>query len=267
MIRNIAAALLIGLFLLRPAAALDQQGTARTLMQQSGMWEQLGLAQGRIDEALSQLPSNKAADSMRAAAHKAYGADRLRARAEQEIAGGLDARHAPALLKWFASPDGVQISQAEAQAMDARIQADTMPQRGQQALQEASSHRRRQLGKLLVASRAVESTVEIAAQELIAVRRGVAKALGPSAKAPSEAELRRLVYAQRPMFEKMYREGLQATFAMVYADVPDDVVERYVAFLNSPAGRHFTEIGVRAMIRALAEAAEAMGSGLARQGA
>jgi hypothetical protein len=203
---------------------------------------------------------------MRAAAHTAYGADRLRSRAAQEIAAGLDSRHVPALLKWFASADGVQISQAEAQAMDSRLQADNVPQRGQQALQEATSQRRRQLGQLLIASRAVESTVEIAAQELIAVRRGVAKALGPSAKGPSEAELRRMVDAQRPMFEKMYRDGLQATFALVYAEVPDDVVGRYVAFLNSPAGRHFTEVGVRAMIRALAEAAEAMGNGLARQG-
>jgi hypothetical protein len=74
-----------------------------------------------------------------------------------------------------------------------------------------------------------------------------------------------MVESQRPMFEKMYREGLQIMFALVYQQLPDDVLERYVAFLNSPAGKHFTDVGVRSMLRALGEAAEAMGRGLATQ--
>jgi hypothetical protein len=266
--RTILSAIVISLSLFRAAWALDANASesASALMHQSGMWEQLGMAQGRIDQALSQLPANnKTADSLRAAARDAYSAERLRSRVAQELASNLDRRHVPALLRWYASTDGATITKIEVQGMDQGMQSAGAMQNARQAWQNASDKRRRHLGQLLVASRAVETTVEIATQELVAVRRGVATALGAAAQGPTEAETRRMVESQRPMFEKMYREGLQIMFALVYQQLPDDVLERYVAFLNSPAGKHFTDVGVRSMLRALGEAAEAMGRGLATQ--
>ena len=263
MIRFLAAALVVAATISAPAAAIAGQDLANQLMHASGMWDQLGQAQSRIGDALSQLPANKTADSLRASAHAAYAPAKLRELASQELASALEARHAPSLLSWYGSPDGIKIRRAEEQATASGLAVDTAGRRGQELLRSAGAPRRRLLEQVLISSRAVEATVEIAAQELIAVRRGVASALAPTSKAPSEPDVKKMVEVQRPMVEKAYRDALLATFALTYHQLPDAALDRYVAFLKSPAGEHFTTVGIRAMTRALSDAAEVMGTGLA----
>lgn len=262
MSKLLAAALVALSLFAPPALALDPTTTTAGLMRSSGMWEQLGHAQARIDAALSQLPSNKTADALRAAAHEAYTASRLRERASREIAEGLDPKHTATLLRWYASPDGTKITRAEAQASASAVDVNQAVQLGQEKLRLATPTRRRLLDRLLATSRAVDATVEMATQEVIAVRRGVAAAIGQADKLPNEAELKKVFEAQRPMVEKTFRERLLASFALTYHALPDVTLERYVGFLASPAGEHFNSLGIRAITRALGEAAETMGSGL-----
>jgi hypothetical protein len=260
---KLLAAALVALSLLAPPAfALDASATAAELMRSSGMWEQLGHAQMRIDAALSQLPSNKTADALRAAAHEAYTPSRLRERASREIAEGLDPKHTPAVVRWYSSPDGTTITRAEAQASASSLDINQAVQLGQEKLRLATPARRRLLERLLATSKAVDATVEMATQEVIAVRRGVAAAIGQPDKVPNEAELKKMFEAQRPMVEKSFRERLLASFALTYHPLPDATLERYVGFLASPEGSHFNALGIRAITRALGEAAETMGGGL-----
>jgi hypothetical protein len=259
----------MGLALAAGSAAVAQTdaATAQRLMRESGLWKQLeGVgpqAQSGIKATLSERrPPVGDAETERIVgiAGDAFAAARLRAVAQATLAKRTKATHVAALLAWFGSPSGRAVTKLEEDAAFDDRGAEA-PAQDRALLESLPASRRALLKQLGDVTRSGEALANMTINTTLAVQLGALSAT-PNAPGPSPAELRKYLEAQRPRMVEALGQLAVAGYARMYASAPDADLARYIAFLRSPAGAHFTDVALRAVDAALVDAAGTLGRNL-----
>lgn len=258
-----------GLMLLAATAARAQLSAAQAeqLMKLSGGWAQIAsmVPQMResFDDGLSKVEKDLGPgvrEKAKAEAARAFTADRLRASARKTLAEGVRANHVPELLAWYQSPGGQRITQAEERAAeeDARTDQETRTRAGGAVLQAATPERRQVLQRVVEVTRAGSATTDIVINLGLAVSSSIARLTGKP-PAMNETQLRAEIEAQRPQMTRAFEGLALANAALIYKDLPDELVADYVKFMAGAAGDHFNDLTNRAIEAALLEAFSAIG--------
>lgn len=117
------------------------------------------------------------------------------------------------------------------------------------------------LGQIVEASRAAESATKMVINSALAVQAGVASAL-PEGPAPSAHELQSMLDAQRPQWLQAFAAAPSLVPPSSTHRATDAALTRCFDVLRSPADLHYSDLGLRAIDTALADAAKAFGRGM-----
>lgn len=247
------------------AGAQTDAGTAEALMRSSGMWQQLaslspqarsGFLQGA---ALSEAkPSQAEIDRLSKTIADAYASDRLRSAALATFKSDLNAAHVPALRRWYGSRTGKKVTGMEEAAAAAQTDLQEVAQRAAVLLSAMPPARRALLEELVVVTRSAESATQMTIDTALAAHLGM---LSVTPNAPSDVAdaLRLALEAQRPQWLQAFAGLSLASMALAYVELPTSELSRYVGFLKSEPGRHFTSVGLKALGAALIDAAAELG--------
>jgi hypothetical protein len=265
MLKSLAHALFAAVLLVFSvgASAQTDRATAETLMRKSGLWKQFESVapqmRSGIASAFSQgKPAAAELDRIGRISDAAFAVQRLRSVAQDVIVKGTKPAHVPALLAWYGSPSGIALTKLEEAASADQRDPMVAMREDMALLSTLRPSRQAKLSEIAEVTRSAEALTNMTINTTIAVQLGVASAL-PGGPAISAAEMRRAMEAQRPEMLKAYAGLATAIFARTYADVPDQELTKYITFLKSAAGRHFMDIGVRALDAALVDAALELG--------
>lgn len=250
------------------ASAQIDAGTAESLMRSSGLWQQLEpLAPQVRNEFLAALekagarPSPGEAQRLGQVITSAYAADRLRASALGVFKSELNAQHVPALKQWYASRVGKTIAGMEEAASADASEPQAVMEKGAALLGAATAQRRAALEELVTVSRVAEALVQITIDTAVAAQRG-ALSLNPEASVSALDNFKAEMQAQRPQWLAAFASLAIAGYAKDYDALPTDELVQYVEFLKTPAGQHFTDVGLKAYSTAMVAASTDMGRGL-----
>jgi hypothetical protein len=249
------------------AQAQIAPAVAEELMRKSGLWKQLdslvdqvrsGFEQGAAQaEAQGAAPLPEATrQSLAAAAGRAFAGDRLRATAQAMLAERTPTADLPGLRRWFDSALGQRVSVLEEKASEGDPAAQL--QAGVALFQTATPARQALLGELVLVTRAEEALSSLNINVVLAVQEGLLLAR-PQQPGPSPADMRAALEAQRPQMMQNMAGLALAAFAQAYSTLDDDALSRYIAFLGSPEGTRWTELGVAATEAAMVKAGREWG--------
>ena len=242
-------------------------------MRKSGLWTQFGSIAPQVRAGLQASASQSAApigqevlQQLLRAADAIYAPEPMRGSALRALSKAIDPAHVPALLAWLDSPLGRDIVKLE-EAGAAETDPGVTLREGAVLLAAMPEERRAAFREMIVLSRAPEAITSISINTALAIQEGIAS-VTPGGPAPSRRELRAALEARRAQMLQAFASFSLAMFAKLYAPLSARQLGEYLAFLRSPAGQHFTEVGVRAVEQALLEAAVEFGRKVpgARQG-
>jgi hypothetical protein len=243
------------------AQAQISEPEAETLMRASGLWQQIGNAAPAMRAGLAQsleAPGATVPEATRqqllAAADAAFVPGRLQAVARKSLAERVRKVHLPALSAWYATPEGQRITAAEVSDSERATDTETDVREGMKVLEAAAPARRQLIGRVTSAETGADLMMNMA----VGMQLGVAR-VTPGAPQPDERTLRAPLEAQRAQLQRTFLGIAVASFARAYQSVPDDTLARYVSFLASAAGEHYTDIGLAAMEDAMLDALGALG--------
>lgn len=250
------------------AQAQIDRPAAQSLVRKSGLWEQLSGIGPQIEAGMQQAfaqsgatPSESEMARIARVIRSAYAPDRLRSVSTGVIAARMQAQHLDAVVRWFDSPPGQAITRAEEAALGANGDPGLVLNEGAALLKSMPAERRKLLEDLVAATRAADAMVQITISTSVAVQLGAASAV-PGAPAPSATQMRAMLEAQRPQMLQAFTAMTLASFAHAYAGISSQQLQQYVAFIRTPAGTAFNEVGLQALEAALTDAATEMGRGL-----
>lgn len=256
---------------LPPVASAAGPPVERTdeLMHKSGLWNQLAelapmFSQG-VDDASSRMggANTPSLEALRQAFATAYSADRLRPAVARELALSLSAEDVDASLEWLSGDLGQRITALEEKASTAEAQRERM-ETGTERVKALSSERLAQYERLAEAIRAGDVGATIMINAAAGLARGFKAAL-PGFGGPDADQVRALMETRRPQLVALMKKQQIMFFAMSYATVSDDEIERYVAFAESPVGRRYQAATVIAVDKAMTDAAVETGRLLVSQ--
>ena len=260
MLRRVLVGLTCGFIAVAPARAQIDVGSAESLMRQSGLWLQLdGVVQqvraGTL-AALANAPTQPSASEvarLTSAIDAAYATDRMRAVALATLTGGIDARQVTALRRWFDSPLGRAVTQLEEAASVDTAEPPALMQQGTALLEAMPAERRALLAELVQVSRTAEVATELTINTSLAAMRGLAS-VQPGTPPDAMERLSAALEGQRPQLMQSFTALSLAAFAKSYQALASPDLMRYVEFLKSAAGQHFSQVAARALEAAMVEA-------------
>ena len=254
----------VGAFAAEPSAERTDE-----LMHKSGLWNQLAemaplFSQG-VDDASSRMGGANAPslEALRQAFATAYSADRLRPTVARELALSLSAEDVDASLEWLSADLGQRITSLEEKASTSEALRERM-ETGAERVKALSSERLAQYERLAEATRAGDVGATILINTAAGLARGFKAAL-PGFGGPDSDQIRALMETRRPQLVALMKKQQIMFFAMSYATVADDEIERYVAFAESPVGRRYQAATVIAVDKAMTDAAVETGRLLVAQ--
>ncbi len=266
-----ARSVVCGLMLLAGSGVVCAQidaGTAESLMRSSGLWQQLEPLAPQVRDgflaALNQAgasPSSTEVQRLSQVIEAAYAANRLRASALAVFKAEVQTQHVPALKRWYASSVGKTITGMEEAGSADPAGPQVLMEKGVALLSAASAERRAAIEALVTVTRVAEGLVQITSDTTLAAQRG-ALSLNPEASESALDDLKAVLQAQRPQWLQAFAGLAMAGFAKTYDALPTAELIQYVEFLKSPAGQHFTDVGLRAYGAAMVAASTEMGRGL-----
>lgn len=265
------ATLLVGVALLTCASASNAQTdtvSAEELLRASGLWEQFAAIAPQVSAGVLAAVSGPQSSPDRAELERlskvidaAFSADRLRSVGVATVKAETNSEHLPVLRRWYASQLGREITRLEEAASREQTDAQAILQQGGAALAGMPLERRAKLDELVVVTRTPERIMHLTVETAVAVLRG-ASSLASTAPGASEDDLRSTLELQRPQMLQSFTEFSLASYALAYESLSTSDLAQYVEFLKSPAGRHFTDIGMRALTNGFVEGSTELGRGL-----
>lgn len=239
------------------------------LMHKSGLWNQLAemaplFAKG-VDDASSRMggANTPAVEALRQAFATAYAADRLRPVVARQLALSLSAEDVDASLEWLSGDLGQRITALEEKASTPEALRERM-ETGAERAKALSPERLAQYTRLAEAIHAGEVGATIMINTASGLARGFNAALPGHGGADAD-QVRALMETRRPQLVALMAEQQIMFFAMSYATVSDDELERYIAFAESPVGRRYQAATVVAVDKAMTDAAVETGHLLVSQ--
>lgn len=247
------------------AHAEVDKATAESLLRKSGLWEQLASIAVQAEAGLADVftksgtkPSSAEADRVARAIRNAYSVARLRSATLEVVSAKLNAQHVAELQRWYNSRLGQDVTRLEEQASADVGDPQVKMQQGFRLLEKSPPARRQLLQDLLRETRAAEAMTQITINTSLAALRGLANVM-PEAPAVSQKELSAKLNAQRPQLMQAFSAMALSGFARTYAGLHQDQLQKYVAFLESGAGSHYTAVCMDGVEAALTEAAADFG--------
>ncbi|MDI1260279.1 hypothetical protein [Aquabacterium sp.] len=216
-------------------AAMSQvaKSVAEGLMRKSGLCEQLGSIGPQMEVGLAATAERSAAK---------ISPDELKSLGQAFAAAYSPLHLCSACLGVMADPQ-------------ARVQAGAM------VLSSATADRLALLKRFTVATRAAEASVDIIINTAIGMQEGLAKVSSAGQK-PQVKAMRAALEQPRPKLQESFEGMMLALSASTYESVNDETFDRYVDFLQSPAGRHYNDVALRAIDRVFVKAARYVGHGM-----
>lgn len=256
--------------LLLPGLAVQAQvdsAQAETLMRQSGLWTQLDSLAGQVRAGFAAAAGRQGDKTTPAQTERvmraidgAFAAERLRADIKGLLSQSLQAQHLQTVEAWYESDLGRRIAQLDREA-GARTDMAAVMQEGATQLQSMPQARRAQLEQMIEVVQGAELLAGLAVNTALAVQLG-AQSVQPGAPGPSAEALREQLQLQRPRLVETFRRVMLASTAAAYATLDDAELARYLAFLRSAAGRHVTDLSMKAFEAALLRASNDLGRSL-----
>lgn len=251
------------MFFAGSAWAGTDSATAESLMRKSGLWEQLAeiapqVRMGVLASAVQagRKPSDAEIERLSRAVDAAYSTRRLRSTCLTAISKDLANAHVAALRRWYDGANGQAITRLE--KAQAKQDPRTTLEQGALLLETMPTARRRTLDEIVLVTRSAELMTELTTGTALAAHHGSAS-VSPNAARPSLGELKAALDARRQHLIRTFSTLSLAGFAVAYSSLPTADLERYVDFMKSDAGRHFSAIGMRAVSAAMFEAAAELG--------
>ena len=249
--------------LAQPAEGLAQQRRTEELMHKSGLWVQAGQVREQLLEGVARmrgqapLPgraamSDRAVARVMAAMRVAFSPERLRAGIARELATLLTREDEDAALVWLSSDLGVRVNGLE-EASGEMEGLRAYERDGPAFLATVPAARLEQCRRLATAVHAGEATASTVIDMTAAIIYGAASAsrLPPPGLLDT---LRAGVRAERSGLEQSLGEDAARHYAYAYRSLSDAELDLYVAFLDSPAGRRYSEASMHAVDGALTRA-------------
>ena len=246
------------------AQAQTDAATAEKLLRKSGLWEQLKDIPTQMRTGMSAAGQGATALSaaelqrLERAVDLAYAAPRLRATAQRVVQAELQAAHVKPLLAWFDSATGLAMTQWEEASGSTGDDPSARVQEGASRLGGMSPARRELLAALNKESRAAPAMVNMSINTALGVQQGLLSAQ-PDRPGPTLAQMRAELEAQRAAMEEAFGGLMLALAAVTYEAASDAQLAAYLAFLQSPAGAHFTEVAEHALDQLFLEAGTELG--------
>lgn len=257
-------------FVATGAPAQTDAATAEQLMRCSGLWNQLeGVAPqiragivARAAEAAEGVDPTEV-ERLGLAADAAFAPERLRDAVRVILAARIDPKQLPALRAWYDSETGRRFSALEDAASQRKGgDGDAVLREAIELVRTMPPERRATLARMVVALQAVESFANMTINTTIAVELG-ARHASATEVIERRREIQREILRKRPQWLERLASLAMLSLAHVYATASDDELARYVAFLETPAGRHYNDLSMAALDMALIEAGRAFGRAIA----
>lgn len=250
-----ARALIVAATLLWSALAAAVPATPAAidlLMHKSGIWQQLAAMSAQFEQGVDQgttqqgIQDERITASLREAYKVACSPDRLRSALAKTLAADLSAEEVDAALAWLGTDLGARITRLEEEAS-----SRAPPERALELVAALPAERRELYLRL---ARAIHAG-EVGAATLINMSYGLARGIRIAAPGTQDPEeIREALQANRPRIVTMIRQQFLGAAVVTYATLSDAEVERYVAFVESPAGRRYQAATASALDRALTDA-------------
>lgn len=256
-------ALLTALLSTQALAAAAQQ--ADSLMDLSGMNAQLEGMPGMMEQVVAQQAAEGGmpdwqAQALSTALRQGFDPAQMKRDIRGHIEDNLDDGHADAALDWLQSSLGQRITALEEAADTPEVQAEMM--RIMQGGDAGVSERRQALlDRFDAATRASEMSVEM----VMGIQRGLLSAVLTAAGAPAEQldMLMGQAEAARPQIEAAVLQQNQLAFAVIYRELSDAELGKYVTFAESKAGRGYHQAMLEGFSQAMEAAAVRSGEAIA----
>ena len=250
------------------ATAQIDSATAEQVVRKSGLWQQLGSIAPQVQSGfLSTVTvtgfntSPKEVERLKLVIDTAFAPERLRASAVASISQAMSPGEMPALLKWYDSPLGKEITKLEEAASVADRDPNAAIQEGRAVLSKLPPARLALLRRLMDVTRSVEGVTNMTINLILAVQQGAALAR-PGGPTFSWREMRAEMESQRPKMQQGYQGIVLALFANTYRTLSDTGLGKYIELVSTPAGIKFMDVGIRAVDKSLTEAAADFGKGI-----
>jgi hypothetical protein len=258
-------ALLVPLLLAGTAAqAQVEPAQAEALMRQSGLWTQMDSLAGQVRAGFAAATAQQGDKSTPAQAERvmraidlAFAPERLRADMKATLSQGLQAQHLQTVEAWYTSDLGQRIAAMDRQA-GTRTDPVAVMQEGTLQLQAMPASRRAQLEQMVEVVQGAELLAGLAINTALAVQLGAQSVVPGAPGLPAQA-MRDQLQLQRPRLVDTFRRLMLASTAASYAGLNDDEVARYLGFLKSAAGRHVTDVSMKAFEAAMVRASSELG--------
>lgn len=245
--------------------AQTDAATAEQLMRRSGLWNQLeGVAPqiraGIVAQAaeVEQGVDPAEVERLGQAADAAFAAGRLRDAVRVILTARIDPAQLPALRAWYDSDIGRRFSALEDAASRRSSDGEAVLREAIELVRAMPAERRATLARMVIALQAVESFANMTVNTTIAVELGARRASAAEVIA-RRREIQSQILRERPQWLERLASLALLSLAHVYAAASDDELARYVAFLETPAGRHYNDLSMAALDMALIEAGRTFG--------
>lgn len=232
------------------------QESAESLYRYAGLERQVPMLGAQIEQQLrSETPAGAAAmlEPMAAAAHRAFGAPRMK----NEILADLRKSWNPALaseaLKWLRSPTGRRVIQMEEVASKPEAQAALESFAATFATKPPDAQRVEAMRRLDRATRATDLSLSIMSTLARAIAHGAA-ATQPGPASPGEIDA--AIDGQQAAMRKAIEGYTLVSFLHTYRDLPSDQLAEYLRFFDSPAGKWYSQTVGSAFARSMESASE-----------
>lgn len=239
-----------------PAPGAAVQESAESLYRHAGLERQVPMLGALIEQQLRSEPpagADAVLEPMVAAAHRAYGAARMKS----EILADLRQRWNPALaseaLKWLRSPTGRRVIQMEEAASKPEAQAALESFAATLATHPPEAQRVEAMRRLDRATRATDISLSIMTALARAIAHGAA-ATQPGPASPGEIDA--AIDRQQAAMRKSVEGYNLVSFLHTYRDLTSDQLGEYLKFFDSPAGKWYSQTVGSAFERAMESASE-----------
>jgi Uncharacterized protein conserved in bacteria (DUF2059) len=264
-------ALALAFFLAVPGTVLADppKRNIDELMHKSGLWVQIGQFQSQVRAGAADARAKEAAGAkgavmsdaefarVVAALDHAFAPERMRRIVEKGLAETLSVDDEKEALAWLSSPLGARITQIEVAAGEDEPMMKAMNE-SQQYFESLPKERADRFVRFAVSNKSGESGASLMIDMTTAIAYGIAVSI-PNGDEGQVKVLRRKLESQRPQLVAALNQRSSYILAYTYRDLGDDEVDRYVAFVESPAGQRLNDAVIKVLVQAFEQASLEIG--------
>src|SRR5437773_5813683 len=255
----IFAAACLSLLESQALAAATSEALVDEYLHKSGLWAQLAQIEPGVQLGITQSDgqfrqlNDEQLGRLRDATSGAYGADRLRKAMRAELVAGLPTSDAEQALQFLVTDLGKRVTALE-EAAASPADSSHIEAIAAEAAATLTPSRKELIKRMVKATRLVELAASIVINQQLGVMRGYAVYSG-SPDASTTDDVKAQIDLYRDQMIGSLEPRLTAHAAVIYGPLAEQEMIRYVAFLESPAGRKTSDVESAALEEVILAAA------------